>query len=122
MQRLILTREQLSIQSENLSAAGRRIGNPNAAPSGADFALLNLLVQSGAAMLAQAARLSTTGIPERSLRLGHNDAAATGPNEASRPRGAGTRMTRKSRARRDALPVDRKAADSGAAETGSGQA
>jgi flagellin-like hook-associated protein FlgL len=61
MQRLILTREQLSIQSENLSAAGRRIGNPNAAPGGADFALLNLLVQSGAVMLA--------GVPRPSLRL-----------------------------------------------------
>jgi len=61
LQRLILTREQLSIHNENLSAAGLRIANPNAAPGGADFALLNILVQSGAAMLA--------GVPQRSLRL-----------------------------------------------------
>ncbi|MBI2949311.1 MAG: hypothetical protein HYY23_16845 [Verrucomicrobia bacterium] len=74
LQRLILTREQLSIHNENLSAAGQRIVKPAAAEGGAAFALLNILVQSGAAMLAGAAHPKTAGIPERSLRLTDADA------------------------------------------------
>lgn len=62
--RLNLTSEQLSILNENLSAANSRIKDVDVASESTQFAKLNILVQSGTAMLAQANLL-----PQSALRL-----------------------------------------------------
>jgi flagellin len=54
IQRLNLTSDQLSIVSENLSAAKSRIADTDVATESTEFAKLNILVQSGTTMLAQA--------------------------------------------------------------------
>lgn len=54
IQRLNLTGEQLSILNENLSAANSRIADVDVAQESTEFARLNILVQSGTSMLAQA--------------------------------------------------------------------
>ena len=54
IQRLNLTSEQLSILNENLSAANSRIADVDVAQESTEFARLNILVQSGTTMLAQA--------------------------------------------------------------------
>ena len=54
IQRLNLTSEQLSILNENLSAANSRIADVDVAEESTQFAKLNILVQSGTTMLAQA--------------------------------------------------------------------
>ena len=64
IQRLNLTSEQLTILNENLSAANSRITDVDVAEESTQFAKLNILVQSGTAMLAQANLL-----PQSALRL-----------------------------------------------------
>ncbi|MBI4659412.1 MAG: flagellin [Verrucomicrobia bacterium] len=64
IQRLNLTGEQLTILNENLSAANSRIKDVDVAEESTQFARLNILVQSGTAMLAQANLL-----PQSALRL-----------------------------------------------------
>jgi len=54
IQRLNMTEEQLSITMENLAAASSRIKDVNVAEESTNFARQNILVQTGAAMLAQA--------------------------------------------------------------------
>ncbi|MBI4659439.1 MAG: flagellin [Verrucomicrobia bacterium] len=54
IQRLTLTGEQLEILNENLSAANSRIADIDVAEESTEFARLNILVQSGTTMLAQA--------------------------------------------------------------------
>ncbi|MBI2949310.1 MAG: flagellin [Verrucomicrobia bacterium] len=54
IQRLSLTGEQLSVLNENLSAANSRIADVDVAQESTEFARLNILVQSGTSMLAQA--------------------------------------------------------------------
>jgi len=64
IQRLNLTEQQLSISSENLSAASSRIKDVNVAEESTRFARYNILVQTGTAMLSQANIL-----PQSALRL-----------------------------------------------------
>ena len=64
IQRLNLTSEQLTVLNENLSAANSRIKDVDVAQESTQFAKLNILVQSGTAMLAQANLL-----PQSALRL-----------------------------------------------------
>ena len=64
IQRLNLTSEQLSILNENLTAANSRIKDVDVAEESTQFAKLNILTQSGTAMLAQANLL-----PQSALRL-----------------------------------------------------
>jgi flagellin len=64
IQRLNLTSEQLTILNENLTAANSRIKDVDVADESTEFAKLNILVQSGTAMLAQANLL-----PQSALRL-----------------------------------------------------
>jgi flagellin len=64
IQRLKLTGEQLTILNENLSAANSRIKDVDVAQESTEFAKMNILVQSGTAMLAQANLL-----PQSALRL-----------------------------------------------------
>jgi len=64
IQRLNLTSEQLTILNENLTAANSRIKDVDVADESTQFAKLNILVQSGTAMLAQANLL-----PQSALRL-----------------------------------------------------
>jgi flagellin len=54
IQRLNLTGEQLSILNENLSNANSRIADVDVAAESTEFARLNIQVQSGTSMLAQA--------------------------------------------------------------------
>ncbi|MFQ3168012.1 MAG: flagellin [Limisphaerales bacterium] len=49
-----MTEQQLSITMENLAAASSRIKDVNVAGESTNFASYNILVQTGAAMLAQA--------------------------------------------------------------------
>ena len=67
IQRLNLTREQLSILNANLAAANSRIADVDVAEESTRFATLNILVQSGATMLAQAN--ATTPIYASTLAL-----------------------------------------------------
>jgi flagellin len=64
IQRLNLTGEQLSILNENLSAANSRLKDVDVASESTQFAKMNILVQSGTAMLAQA-----NVLPQSALRL-----------------------------------------------------
>ncbi len=64
IQRLNLTSEQLTILTENLSAANSRIKDVDVAEESTQFAKYNILVQSGTAMLAQSNLL-----PQSALRL-----------------------------------------------------
>jgi len=64
IQRLNLTSEQLTVLNENLTAANSRIKDVDVADESTQFAKLNILVQSGTAMLAQANLL-----PQSALRL-----------------------------------------------------
>jgi len=64
IQRLNLTSEQLSILNQNLTAANSRIKDVDVADESTQFAKLNILVQSGTAMLAQA-----NVLPQSALRL-----------------------------------------------------
>jgi flagellin len=52
--RLNLTSEQLTVLNENLAAANSRIADTDVAQESTEFARLNILVQSGTTMLAQA--------------------------------------------------------------------
>lgn len=54
LQRLNLSSEQLAVLGENLTAANSRIADTDVAEESSTFARLNILVQSGTAMLAQA--------------------------------------------------------------------
>lgn len=54
IQRLNLSSEQINILNENLTAANSRIADVDVAQESTQFAKLNILVQSGTAMLAQA--------------------------------------------------------------------
>ena len=54
IQRLNLSAEQLDIVNENLAAANSRIADVDIAQESTEFARLNILVQSGTTMLAQA--------------------------------------------------------------------
>ena len=54
IQRLNMTEQQLSITMENLAAASSRVKDVNVAEGSTNFARQNILVQTGAAMLAQA--------------------------------------------------------------------
>ncbi len=62
--RLSYVSEQLSVSKENLTAASSRIQDVNVAEETTTFAKMNILVQSGTAMLAQANQL-----PQSVLRL-----------------------------------------------------
>jgi flagellin len=64
IQRLNLRGEQLSILNENLSSANNRLKDVDVAAESTQFAKMNILVQSGTAMLAQANLL-----PQSALRL-----------------------------------------------------
>ena len=64
IQRLNMTEQQLSITMENLAAASSRVKDVNVAEGSTNFARQNILVQTGAAMLAQANIL-----PQSPLRL-----------------------------------------------------
>jgi flagellin len=64
IQRLNMTEQQLSITMENLAAASSRIKDVNVAEESTNFARQNILVQTGAAMLAQA-----NVLPQSALRL-----------------------------------------------------
>jgi len=64
LQRLNLTHEQLGVLKDNLSAANSRIKDVDVAYESTQFAKLNILVQSGTAMLAQANQT-----PQSALRL-----------------------------------------------------
>ncbi len=64
IQRLNMTEQQLSITMENLAAASSRIKDVNVAEESTNFARQNILVQTGAAMLAQA-----NVLPRFALRL-----------------------------------------------------
>ncbi len=64
IQRLNMTEQQLSISSENISAASSRIKDVDVAEESTNFARYNILVQTGTAMLAQANML-----PQSALRL-----------------------------------------------------
>ena len=64
IQRLNMTEQQLSISSENISAASSRIKDVDVAKESTNFARYNILVQAGTAMLAQANIL-----PQSALRL-----------------------------------------------------
>ncbi len=64
IQRLNLTGEQLSVLNENLSAANSRLKDVDVAAESTQFAKMNILVQSGTAMLAQA-----NVLPQSALRL-----------------------------------------------------
>lgn len=64
IQRLNLTSEQLTILNENLTAANSRIADVDVAQESTRFAKLNILVQSGTTMLAQA-----NVLPQSALRL-----------------------------------------------------
>ena len=64
LQRLNLSSEQLTIVSENLTAANSRISDVDVAQESTKFAKLNILVQSGTSMLAQA-----NVLPQSALRL-----------------------------------------------------
>ncbi len=64
IQRLDMTEQQLSITMENLAAASSRVKDVNVAEGSTNFARQNILVQTGAAMLAQANIL-----PQSPLRL-----------------------------------------------------
>ncbi len=64
IQRLNLTSEQITILNENLTAANSRIKDVDVAQESTQFAKLNILTQSGTAMLAQANLL-----PQSALRL-----------------------------------------------------
>ena len=54
IQRLNLSADQLDIVNENLTAANSRIADVDIAHESTEFARLNILVQSGTTMLAQA--------------------------------------------------------------------
>ena len=54
IQRLTLSSDQLEIQNENLTAAKSRVADVDIAHESTEFARLNILVQSGTTMLAQA--------------------------------------------------------------------
>jgi flagellin len=62
--RLNYTSEQLTVQKTNLDAANSRIKDVDVADESTTFAKLNILVQSGTAMLAQA-----NALPQSVLRL-----------------------------------------------------
>ena len=62
--RLSLTREQLGVLSDNLTAANSRIKDVDVAEESTRFARYNILVQAGTAMLAQA-----NAAPNSALRL-----------------------------------------------------
>ena len=64
IQRLNMTEQQLSIESENIAAASSRIKDVDVAKESTNFARYNILVQTGTAMLAQA-----NIIPQSALRL-----------------------------------------------------
>ena len=64
IQRLNMTEQQLSISSENISAASSRIKDVDVAKESTNFARYNILVQTGTAMLAQA-----NVLPQSALRL-----------------------------------------------------
>ena len=64
LERLNLSSEQLTIVSENLNAANSRVADVDVAQESTKFAKLNILVQSGTTMLAQA-----NVIPQSALRL-----------------------------------------------------
>lgn len=64
IQRLNLTGEQLTVLNENLSAANSRLKDVDVAAESTNFARMNILVQSGTAMLAQA-----NVLPQSALRL-----------------------------------------------------
>lgn len=64
IQRLNLTSEQLTILNENLSAANSRLKDVDVASESTQYAKMNILVQSGTAMLAQA-----NVLPQSALRL-----------------------------------------------------
>ena len=62
--RLNMTRDQVTILNENLSAANSRIKDMDVAEESTRFARANILVQTGTAMLSQANML-----PSAALRL-----------------------------------------------------
>jgi len=62
--RLTMTSDQLSVLSQNLSAANSRITDVDVAQESSQFARYNILVQAGTAMLAQA-----NASPQSALRL-----------------------------------------------------
>jgi len=62
--RLNYTNEQLAVQKTNIDAANSRIKDVNVAEESTQYAKLNILVQSGTAMLAQA-----NALPQSVLRL-----------------------------------------------------
>ena len=64
IQRLNLTSEQLTVLNENISAANSRLKDVDVATESTNFAKMNILVQSGTAMLAQA-----NVLPQSALRL-----------------------------------------------------
>ena len=64
IQRLNVTRGQLSLLNENLTATNSRILDTNVAEETTRMARFNILVQSGSAMLAQA-----NIMPQMALRL-----------------------------------------------------
>jgi len=64
IQRLNMTEQQLSISSENISAASSRIKDVDVAKESTNFARYNILVQTGTAMLSQA-----NVLPQSALRL-----------------------------------------------------
>jgi len=64
IQRLNMTEQQLSISSENISAASSRIKDVDVAQESTNFARYNILVQTGTAMLSQA-----NVLPQSALRL-----------------------------------------------------
>ena len=64
IQRLNMTEQQLSVTMENLAAASSRIKDVNVAEESTNFARQNILVQTGAAMLARA-----NVLPQSALRL-----------------------------------------------------
>ena len=64
LQRLKLSADQVGILNENLSAANSRINDVDIAEESTKYARINLLVQSGTAMLSQANIL-----PEMALKL-----------------------------------------------------
>ena len=64
IQRLNLTSDQLTVLNENITAANSRIADVDVAQESTKFAKMNILVQAGTSMLAQA-----NVLPQSALRL-----------------------------------------------------